>query len=446
MEKPTASKARKPPDPTLLGTVEDVSGPTVRIKLNDDTASGLVFVRGEGYRIGQVGSFIRIPAGYLDLFGIVSQVGAGAAPGPPETAPVFGNRWIRAELVGEGGRGRRFERGISQYPSIGDTAHVVTETDLATIYAPGDKRTYVSIGRVASAESIPAYIELNRLVTRHSAVVGSTGAGKSTTLASLLNSLTTPELFPATRIVLLDLHGEYATAFGDSARVLRINANQENGERSLYVPYWALTSDELMNITTSALPPAGLAHFLDAVTAMKRSAKPGGKAFSIPVEDVTADTPLPFSIHKLWYDLHCLQYATHFEQPGKSQSPETWALEKDAKGILLKGDALQVRRPKFRQHKDEKQDPEKIRKSTQENLMRSQTDALEGRLRDPRLDFLFRPGPWTKTRTCVWQRQRVVSTKGATRTAMATANGQAKYCCGRRMNASGCRWRYSDPT
>src|ERR1039457_2371941 len=110
--RPTTNKAQKPADPTLLGTVEDVSGPTVRIKLNDGTASGLVFVRGEGYRIGQVGSFIRIPAGYLDLFGIVSQVGAGAAPGPPETAPAFGNRWIRAELVGEGARGRRFERGI----------------------------------------------------------------------------------------------------------------------------------------------------------------------------------------------------------------------------------------------------------------------------------------------------------------------------------------------
>jgi len=61
----------------------------------------------------------------------------------------------------------------------------------------------------------------------------------------------------------------------------------------------------------------------------------------------------------------------------------------------LTGDALSVKRPKFRQHKDEKTDPEKIRKSTQENLMRSQTDALEGRLRDPRFDFLFRPGPWS---------------------------------------------------
>ncbi len=56
--------------------MEDVTGPTVRVKLADDTAHGLLFVRGEGYRVGQVGSFVRIPAGYCDLFGIVSQVGA----------------------------------------------------------------------------------------------------------------------------------------------------------------------------------------------------------------------------------------------------------------------------------------------------------------------------------------------------------------------------------
>jgi uncharacterized protein len=395
---PMINAAKKSADPTRLGMVEDVSGPSVRIKLSDDTAAGLVFVRGEGYRIGQVGSFIRIPAGYVDLFGVVSQVGAGAAPGPPEMAPAFGNRWLRAELVGEGGRGRSFERGISQYPSIGDIAHVVTESELAGIYAPGDRRAYVSIGRVASAESIPAHLDLNKLVSRHSAVVGSTGAGKSTAVASVLHSLADPDSFPSSRIVLLDVHGEYARAFGDSARVYRINPKETHTERPLYVPYWALTSEELMAVTTGALSGSALAHFLEAVTEMKRSCKPGKGALALSPQDVTPDTPLPFSIHKLWYDLHCLQYATHVESAGRAQSSETWALEADAAtGSPIRGDALLVRRPKFKRHKDEKNDTEKIRKSTSDNLMRSQTDALEGRLRDPRFDFLFRPGPWSVT-------------------------------------------------
>lgn len=389
------SKHQKLFDPTRLGTVEDVAGPSVRIKLEDGTETGLVFVHGEGYRVGQVGSFVRIPAGYGDLYGIVSQVGAGAAPVMPEGVPNFGNRWLLVELVGEGGRGGKFERGISQYPTIGDVAHVVTESDLASIYAPGEKRGYVSIGRVASAESIPAYLDLNKLVTRHSAVVGSTGAGKSTTVASILNAVAQRDVFPGARIVLLDIHGEYARAFGDDARVFRINANVSNGERPLYIPYWALNADEIMSITTGPLGGGALAYFVDAITAMKRKARPAGREITMLKEDITADTPLPFCFHKLWFDLHTLQYATHIEQAGKSQSRETWALEKDAAGKDLTGNALQVIRPRFRQHKDEKGDPEKIRKSTQENLMRAQTDALEGRLRDPRLNFLFKPGPWS---------------------------------------------------
>ena len=69
-----------PSDPTYLGTVEDVQGATIRVVLDERTVSGLTFIQGRGYRIGQVGSFVRIPLGFTDLFGIVSQVGASAVP------------------------------------------------------------------------------------------------------------------------------------------------------------------------------------------------------------------------------------------------------------------------------------------------------------------------------------------------------------------------------
>ena len=69
-----------PSDPTYLGTIEDVRGATVGVVLDKDTVSGLTFIEGQGYRIGQVGSFVRIPLGLVDLFGVVAQVGAGAVP------------------------------------------------------------------------------------------------------------------------------------------------------------------------------------------------------------------------------------------------------------------------------------------------------------------------------------------------------------------------------
>src|SRR5216684_3789398 len=128
---------------TVIGTVQDVRGSTISVKLNDNTVSGLSFVDGYGYRIGQVGSFIRVPLGYISLFGIVSQVGAGAVPERLVNVHPAGNRWMTVQLVGEGDRLGRFIRGISQYPTIGDDVHLVTDDDLRAIYGQPDSATYL---------------------------------------------------------------------------------------------------------------------------------------------------------------------------------------------------------------------------------------------------------------------------------------------------------------
>ncbi|WP_414731117.1 ATP-binding protein, partial [Vibrio vulnificus] len=68
------------------------------------------------------------------------------------------------------------------------------------------------IGHLASAENIEVRLSLDALVTRHSAILGSTGAGKSTTVASLLRSIIRKDQVagsPGARILMLDIHGEY---------------------------------------------------------------------------------------------------------------------------------------------------------------------------------------------------------------------------------------------
>lgn len=382
------------PDPSRLGTVEDVNGSSVSVKLSDATPSGLLFVSGEAYRVGQVGGFVRIPAGYVDLYGVISQVGAGAAPGPPELAPQFGNRWLRVELVGQGRRGTKFERGIAQYPSIGDSVHVVTESDLKTVYAPGDDDGYVAVGRVASAESIRAYLDLNRLVSRHSAVVGSTGSGKSNAVANLLGAVSDPARFKSARVVLFDLHGEYAKAFGERARVFRVGANALAGERELHVPFWALTAEEFISIAMGPVTGTPLTLLQDKLLAAKRASKAGGVAHGLSDLAVTVDTPLPFSVYQLWHDLYSLQCATHTVSSNQNQTEATRAYVLD--GVPPQnavGDADKLIRPRF-QPVNAEAGAVKVNKGQYIDMPRTHLDVLEGKLRDPRMQFLFNPGEW----------------------------------------------------
>lgn len=142
--------------PTLLGHVGAVTGGTVSVRQFEGVASGIAIIGGRSYRVGQVGSFVRIPQGYHDLYGIVSEVGASATPEALKDATARGERWMTVQLVGEIVE-VSFERGVSQYPAINDEVHLVTEDDLAKIYGTTDSGQVV-IGRLAGAESIPVRV------------------------------------------------------------------------------------------------------------------------------------------------------------------------------------------------------------------------------------------------------------------------------------------------
>ena len=381
-------------DPTLLGTVQDVQGATISIELAEDTIQGLAFINGHGYRIGQVGSFVRIPIGYIDLFGIVSQVGASALPERLALSELHGRRWMTVQLAGESYQRGDFKRGLSQFPTIGDTAHIVTEHDLERIYGRPDAPNFVKIGHLASAESIPALIDINKLITRHSAVVGATGAGKSTTVAGLLLSLSDKKNYPSARIIIIDIHGEYSSALKGQSTVFRINPNIKRNEEPLFIPYWAMTFDELVPITLGLLDDANRGGLLEKIMSLKLAALGLQPNPEISPNNLTVDTPVPFSIHKLWYDIHCLMNATHTVQ-STGQSASTMAFEVDNEGKpIQKGDPMKVIAPRFKLQ-TQASGADKIYLSASNLNLRRPFESLASKLRDPRFDFLFRPGPWT---------------------------------------------------
>lgn len=384
---------------TVIGTVQDVSGTSVSVTLTSDRFSGLSFVHGQGHKIGQIGSFVKIPVGYVDLYGIVSQVGASAVPEKALQTMPNGLRWMTIQLVGEGYRSGRFQRGISQYPTFEDEVHLVSEADLQAIYGRTDKQNHlVRVGHIAGSESIDALIDVNKLVTRHSAVVGTTGSGKSTTVAGLLNVLSDEVRFPSARIIVLDLHGEYAKALGDRANTFKINPDRRNAnERRLCVPFWALSFDELMRVTFGALPTDGKARniILERVLAAKIETLAVQGIDGVDAGSISADSPVPFSLNKLWYELYCQEFGTYFSAGNANPNDKaTWAFESEPGGAKIVGDAQAGIPPRFRKVKNVAGDNEKINYLPDALNIRGALEALGAKLRVARYDFLLKPGHW----------------------------------------------------
>lgn len=366
-------------DPTLLGIVESTSGSSVTVTLDQETLSGLVYIDGQGHRVGQVGSFVKIPQGFSNLFGIVVQAGSGGnAPGEHEE--FVGRRWLAVEIVGEGRASEPFSRGVYRYPTIGDEVHLVTESDLSVVYGAETSRNHVEVGSLSSASSIPARVEVNKLVARHSAVVGATGSGKSTTVAGLIHKLADTERFPGARVVLLDLHGEYAEAFRSKGSVFRVNPDSLGQERALAIPFWALTFDELLPLTFGDLDDTARGRVADWIVEKKKQVAGSGAYGAIEPAWITVDTPLPFSLHELWYDLRWEIDATY---PRGVEQTRANAAQIDA------GDAEALRPARFQPN-----DGTTFVQTRSTLSIRRPLEALASRLRDPRFSFIFSPGSW----------------------------------------------------
>lgn len=383
---------------TLLGTIQDVNGTSVSVKLTSTHSSGLTFVDGQGYRIGQVGSFVRIPIGYIDLFGIVSQVGARSVPENRPKEEIDDYRWLTVQLIGEGYRKGKFQRGISQYPTIEDEVHLVSENDLAKIYGESGRQNHlVRVGHIAGSESIDSLVDINRLITRHSAIVGTTGSGKSTTVAGLLNSLSDKSKFASARIIVLDIHGEYGKALSDRANIYKVNPEPNiDNEKPLRIPFWALTADELLQVTFGGFGNNSKSKnvVLEKILEYKTKALEKYPRNNLSKESLSVDSPIPFSLNQMWYDLYCSEFGTYYSDNGKLPIKQNWAFDKDNGNNELIGDPRKAIAPKFKKVKNIGGDPEKIQYLPGSLNITSQLENLGSKLRIPRFDFLLKPDEW----------------------------------------------------
>ena len=222
----------------MLGKVIAVNGARATIATKAET---IEHVSLDAWSIGKL---ISINLGNSRIVGMVYEMtvqnGAWADDGSNQLL-------VQVELVGEvfetGDKTFAFRRGIAIYPWLGAPAHRIRSADLRAVFDLGD-RTGVEVGRVSQDESIPATVSIDDMLSKHFAVVGTTGVGKSSAVSLLVRKAA--EAKPDLRVLVLDPHNEYAHAFRDTSITLDVN--------SLDLPVWLFRFDELVDVIYRGRP------------------------------------------------------------------------------------------------------------------------------------------------------------------------------------------------
>jgi uncharacterized protein DUF87 len=212
-------------------------------------------------------------------------------------------------LVEDGLGGQRFVRGAHTFPAVGAECCLVEDELLLRFMSilgeniPEHER--LVLGRFVAEEQAVAIADGNKLFQRHLAVLGSTGAGKSWTVALMLERAAR---LAHANIIVFDMHGEYGplTEHGLNgrpiARKLRIaGPGDDSTDGVIFVPYWLLDRDEMLSLILDETDPDAASQamrFTDHVYKLKR-----GMLFEIGHEHIadtfTVDSPIPYRLETL---------------------------------------------------------------------------------------------------------------------------------------------------
>lgn len=273
-------------DPGQIGVVTAVSGARLSFALLN---SALVSTGQADYGLAQVGALVKISTPSTSAFGFIESIAFQRAPtsSAPDSLAV-----ANVELLGEiadraSDESRVFSRGIAVYPVLAAPVFMASPDDLAFIYAKPQAWT-VPIGTLYQNPDRTAHLLLEEFLSRHSAILGTTGTGKSCALALILHALL--KLNPNAHVVLLDPHDEYTSAFQDVADSIT--------PRNLQLPYWLLSFEEISELLCSRDPNARSREMPILREAIVRSKNDyTGKPNENP--RLTADTPVPYRIMHL---------------------------------------------------------------------------------------------------------------------------------------------------
>ncbi len=258
-----------------IGRIVAVDTAQITVELNRDLKA-LTRSTYEGtIEVGRINSYIIIPVGSRRIVGMVTRVvmteeSELQADKTMVSLPST-RRLMKATMIGSIDEDR-FRQGISLFPVLDSKVFLTTKEDLDAIFGRGraggeidleDPGYCIPIGKSVVFPDYPIYIDPDAFFGKHVAIIGSTGSGKSCSIATILQSVISREEVKRTRIVILDTNGEYRAAFQKkkedgtyanaiaNRRTLYIPTDPSKSDR-LTIPYWFMDSDDFVRLFRAA--------------------------------------------------------------------------------------------------------------------------------------------------------------------------------------------------
>lgn len=340
-----------------VGKIIEVNGNSIRIELDVKITELTRTVYGQVYSIGQIGSIIKIHFGRKILFAFVRmlrmQSDILAEEGKTIISPGDDKRILEADLFGQGVWNAKtaqlaFIRGLETYPLPLQDAFLCLNDELESIYRAAENLNedksdpMVAIGNYVGGNNAVCRANIDKLFGHHCAILGSTGSGKSGTVASILHAVLSHkvnEKVISPRIIIIDPHGEYSKAFDKKAVVYKAYNDASTSASStarLKLPYWLMSSDEFRSLiigktefeatsqTNMVYQALRYARLLYSGLIQNVGDEPEGNVKDdVTVDGITEDQilnfdrdkPIPFSLSELEKHLDKVQG----RKPGKSE-------------------------------------------------------------------------------------------------------------------------------
>jgi DNA helicase HerA-like ATPase len=209
--------------------------------------------------VAQINSYIVIPVGSQEIVAIVTKVTMTEETKEISTKTSItlpeSKRLLYATMIGRIENGEYYQ-GITSFPSLSNPVWSISPKELDIIFdkmgsfrKDENKSYYISVGESASFPGYEIKIDPDALFSKHLAILGNTGSGKSCTIASLIQAILfyEDEKVKNAHFVILDTNGEYKRAF-EGKNGKKIGDYLYIGSDNLKIPYWFMNSEDFITL------------------------------------------------------------------------------------------------------------------------------------------------------------------------------------------------------